>query len=44
LATKPDIARGNPPGCIEQPSDRKTGDGFARTALADEAKRLTFIE
>src|SRR5439155_17794997 len=44
LPTKPDMACRDPPGRIEQPRDRKTGDGLARAALADEAEHLALAE
>ncbi len=44
LSTKPDIAPCYPPGRIEQPGDRKAGDGLARAALANEAEHLALAE
>src|SRR5207244_6062672 len=44
LPAKPDMACRDPPGRIEQPRDRKTGDGLARAALADKAEHLALAE
>ena len=44
LPAKPDLACRDTAGRIEQPRDRKAGDGFSRAALADEAEHLALAE
>src|SRR5258708_39862618 len=44
LPAKSNIARRDPSGGIEQPRYRKTGDGFARAALANKAEQLALIK
>src|SRR6266700_1207600 len=44
LPAKPNIACRDPPRGIEQPRYRKAGDGFARSALANEAEHLTLTQ
>src|SRR5450432_498420 len=44
LPAKPDMACRDPARSVQQPRDRKTGDGFARAALTDQAKHLALAE